>query len=170
MIDLSPFPRCAKRLEFQRANLADPAMNAYWAAVCVADEIPEERIAKFGGFNFDLRTEANGYKLLSQLERLIKSGRRGLAKSDVNGKSAAEMSVRALMGAFGVRMSKLKGLDDYWTAATTLWPSLIQEPGKDSERYRDMDSLRFQISRLSKKQRKIARQNIELLPKEWRAA
>lgn len=170
MMNLSAFPACAKRLEFQKANITDPAMNAYWAAVCIAEDFSDDRLARFGGFNFDLRTEANGYKLLGRLESLIRSSRAVKAKSDVNGMSAAENTVRATLGAFGVKVSKLEGLADYWAASSALWPSYIVPPEKDSERYGDIDTLRFQIARLSKKQRKVARQNVGKLPAEWQAA
>lgn len=165
-MDLSAFPACAKRLGFQGA-LKDPALNSYWAAVCIAEDFADDRLAKFGGFNFDLRTEANGYQLLARLERLIKSGNRSnKAKSDVKGISAAEESVRATLGAFGVKTSKLNGFNDYWTAALFLWPTHISPSSKDNT----METLRFQISRISKKQRSKARANIAMLPDAWRAA
>lgn len=165
MMDLSAFPACSKRLEFQGA-LKDQAMNAYWAAVCIAGDFADDTLAKFGGFNFDLRTEANGYQLLGRLERLIKSGNRSKkVKSDVNGVSAAQESVRATLGAFGVKTSKLNGFNDYWTAAMVLWPTHISPSDKDQT----METLRFQIGRIPKKQRAKARGRIVGLPVTWRA-
>jgi hypothetical protein len=167
MISLAAYPLCAKRLEFQKANLNEEGFNAYWAAVSVASELNDEKLAAYGGFNFDLRTEANGYKLLGRLEQFIKGSVRqaSKAKSDVGGLSEAEVSVRAFLGANGVKVSRLNGLSDFWTAAMTLWPGHVL-PSRNSE----MADLRFQISKIAKKQRsKMAHMNVSALPATWRA-
>jgi hypothetical protein len=170
MLNVSAYPLCASSLRHQKAALNDGSFNAYWAAVCVAEDYSDKKLAEFGGFNFDLRTEANGYKLLGRLEQFIRSKRHVKAKSDVNGMSAAEDSVRATLGAYGVKVSKLDGIGDYWKAAEILWSGKITAPSRNSGRQDDIDTLRFQISQISKKQRKVARQNIASLPSEWRAA
>lgn len=164
MIDLAKYPLCAKRLRFQRANLNDHAFNAYWASVCIAEDFSDDKLANIGGMNFSNRSEANGYLLLEKLEKLIKSSARAEAKSDKGGLSAAEVSVRAFLGANGVKTSKLNGLADYWTAAITLWP------GHVSPAQAGMEALHFQINKIPKKQRsKLARQNLAGLPTTWRA-
>jgi len=165
MINLSAYPLCAKRIEFQRADLRDPAFNAYWAAVCVAEDFSDDKLASVGGMNFDNRSEANGYVLLGRLEKLIKSSARQEAKSDNGGLSEAEVSVRAFLGANGVKVSKLNGLGDFWTAAMTLWPGFVSPDHK----HEDMETLRLQISKVPKKQRpKLARKNLPGLPATWR--
>lgn len=164
MIDIAKYPLCAKRLEFQRANLNDPAFNAYWAAVCIAEDFSDDKLANVGGMNFNNRSEANGYMLLEKLESLIKSSARAEAKSNKGGLSAAEVSVRAFLGANGIKVSKLNGLVDFWTAAITMWP------GHVSPVQSDMETLHFQINKIQKKQRsKMARKNLAGLPATWRA-
>lgn len=166
MINVTSFPMCAKRLEFQRVQLDDPAMTTYWAAVNVASNISDEKLAEFGGFDFDDRSEENGLRLLSRLEKYIRQGRDVQAKSDIGGMTEAENSVRAFLGAFGVKVSRLSGIEDYWTAARILWPAGIE----DRPKIKDVYTLRFQISRLSKKQRsKSARENRGKLPVQWQA-
>jgi hypothetical protein len=168
MINVSAYPLCAKRLEFQRANLTDPAFNAYWAAVAIAEDFTDEKLAAYGGFNFSSRTEANGYSLLGRLEKMIGSSLRSAkaAKTDKGGMNEAEISVRAFLGANGVKVAKLNGVVDYWTAAMTLWPVHITPTQKDQ----NVHTLRFQINKIPKKQRgRLARKNAEGLPVTWRA-
>ncbi len=162
MIDVSAYPECAKRLHFQRANLAEPAMNAYWAAVCVAEDFADDSLADFGGFNFERRTEANGYLLLGRLEQFIRSDRR--RKASQAALAECEASVRSYLGANGVKVSGLKGISDYHAAAIVLWPPFI------SPTMPDMKTLRSQINGIPKKQRsKLARKNVSGLPATWSA-
>ena len=166
MINIAGYPLCAKRLQFQRAQMSDPLMNEYWAAVCVATDLDDGKLHAFGGFDFGERSAENGKQLLARLEQFIsaglgeKSGKRG------GPVSADEVSVRSLLGAYRVKVSKLNGLDDYWTAATTLWPSLREENPK----LRDIQSLRSQITSIPKKSRSSsARANFAALPDNWKA-
>ncbi|WP_267550328.1 hypothetical protein [Rhizobium rhizogenes] len=167
MINVSGFPLCAKRLQFQRAKLSEPAMTPYWAAVCVVFDIDDEKLVAFGGFDFNDMSEGNGQKLLGRLEQFIRAGLANRkAKSDVSNMTAAETSVRAFLGSNGVKVSKLAGIEDYWRAARILWAELVEENPK----VRDVYTLVFQLNRIPKKQRpKLARKNIEALPAEWRA-
>jgi hypothetical protein len=168
MINVSAYPFCAKRLAFQYANLSDPAFTSYWAAVSIAEDFSDEKLAEYGGFNFDNRSEANGYFLLGRLEKFIRSTVSSVkaAKSDKGGMSEAEVSVRAFLGANGVKVSKLNGVMDYWTAAMTLWPVHITPTQKNQ----DVHTLRFQINKIPKKARgRLARKNAEGLPVTWRA-
>lgn len=167
MINISGYPLCAKRLQFLRAKLNDDGMTSYWAAVAVATDLDDEKLTKFGGFNFNDMSEDNGQKLLGRLEQFIRSGLANRkAKSDAGNMTAAETSVRAFLGANGVKVSKLSGVDDYWTAARTLWGDKIET----SPKVRDAYTLTFQINRIAKKQRsKLARENYAGLPEAWRA-
>lgn len=167
MINVSGFPLCAKRLQFQRAKLNEEAMTPYWAAVCVAFDIDDEKLVEFGGFDFNDMSEDNGRKLLGRLEQFIAAGLSAKkAKTDTGGITAAEISVRAFLGANGVKVSKLSGIDDYWTAAYALWSDEIEVKPK----VRDAYTLVFQINRIAKKQRsRLARANYLNLAEDWRA-
>jgi len=167
MINVAGFPLCAKRLQFQRAKLNEVGMTSYWAAVCVASDIDDEKLVAFGGFDFNDMSEDNGRKLLGRLEQFISAGLDAKkAKSDTGSLTAAEMSVRAFLGANGVKVSKLSGIDDYWTAARALWGDKIEA----SPKVRDAYTLAFQINRIVKKQRsRLARENYSNLAEEWRA-
>ncbi len=166
-VNVSSFPLCAKRLQFQKAKLNDDGMTAYWAAVAVAADLDDEKLTEFGGFNFNDMSEDNGQKLLGRLEQFIREGlSHRKAKSDIGNVTAAETSVRAFLGSNGVKVSKLNGIDDYWRAARILWGDLVEENPK----VRDVYTLVFQLNRIPKKQRpKLARANAAALPAEWRA-
>lgn len=165
-LNVSAYAFCAARLEFNRTDLKDPLMTKYWAAVIVAEPIADEKLAKFGGFDFSDRSDENGDKLLSRLEYFLRQHKAKDALSDENGMSVAEASVRSYLGANGVKVSKLDGLDDYWTAATALWPDHIET----KPRLKDIYTLRFQLDRIPRKQRpKIAKSNLARLPDDWNA-
>lgn len=165
MIDMSPYPMCAARLKFFRANLSETGFTYYWAAVALVADIKDAALRNFGGFDFSDKSDANGKKLLARLEQFIRDGLPKKAKSDVGGMSASENSVRALLGAFGIKVSKLNGVEDYWSAARVLWPGHIDAEPKVA----DVFTLNFQMNRISKTKRKIARQNIKNVRREWRA-
>lgn len=165
-VNVSAFPFCAKRLEWNYTDLKDPAMTKYWAAVVVAEPLDDAELAKFGGFDFSDMSDENGSKLLGRLEQFLCQHNGKKALSDHGGMSTAEASVRAFLGANGVKVSKLGGLEDYWTAATTLWPGLIET----KPRIKDIYTLRFQLDRIPRKQRpKVARSNLRNLPAPWNA-
>lgn len=165
-INVSAFPFCAKRLEWNYTDLRDPAMTKYWAAVIVAEPLEDAELAKFGGFDFSDMSDDNGNKLLGRLEQFLRQRTGKKAISDQGGMSVAEASVRAFLGANGVKVSELAGLEDYWTAATTLWPGLIET----KPRIKDIYTLRFQLDRIPRKQRpKVARSNLSKLPANWNA-
>ena len=167
-VNVASYPLCAKRLQFQRAKLNDDGMTHYWAAVAVASDLDDEKLTKFGGFDFNDMSEDNGRKLLGRLEQFIKVGLANRkAKSDAGNMAAAEMSVRAFLGANGVKVSKLNGIEDYWRASRILWGDLVEENPK----VRDVYTLVFQLKQIPKKKRpKTARANVSKLPQEWRAA
>lgn len=163
-VNVSSYPFCAARLNWNFTRLDDPLMKPYWAAVIVADWCDDEEMEKFGGFDFNDRSDENGQKLLARLEQFLRAGNGKKTLSASGDMSAAEASVRSYLGANGVKVSKLDGLDDYWTAALTLWPDHVERKPK----VRDIYTLRFQLDRIPKKKRpKIARSNLLRLPTEW---
>lgn len=157
MLNVSAYPLCAARLKFQHANLSDPLMTHYWAAVCVATEIRNAELAEYGGFNFNSRTEENGRALLSNLEKLLAKR----MKRTVANAGYAHSGLTAMLGARGVKTSMLKTEDDFWTASETLFPGKIKRNG-------GMSSLYVQINRMTKKQRQtLGDANLRNLPVEW---
>lgn len=160
MLNVSAYPRCAKRLEFQRANLAEVGFTKYWAAVCVAFDLSDSQLTEFGGFDFDDRSDKNGGKLLSRLEKFLNE--RG--KRTVANYAFASEGLKALLGARGVKTSMLKSEDDFWTAAEIMFPGCIKREG-------GFGSLYVQINTIPKKQRKrLCDANIRKLPAEWLSA
>lgn len=141
-LNVSAYPLCATRLRFQRADLNDPLMNHYWAAVCVADEIRDRDLADFGGFNFNTRTDENGRELPSNLEKLLAKRQQNRAANS----SFASNELRAMLGARGIKTSKLESENDYWTVAETLFAGRIKRTG-------GMSDLLLQICRINKKDR-----------------
>lgn len=157
MINVSGYPLCAKRLQFQKANLSDEAMTKYWAAVCVAFDIPDVQLTQFGGFDFGDMSDKNGGALLSHLEKFL--GERG--KRAVANYGFASEGLKALIGARGIKTSRLKSEDDYWTAAETLFPGCIDRNG-------GFTSLYVQIHSIPKKKRsKLMAENLHRIPVEW---
>ena|ERR1044072_5743685 len=157
MVSVSAYPLCAKRLGFQRANLSEPTMTKYWAAVCVAVDLMDSQLTEFGGFNFNDMSEKNGGKLLSRLEKFL--GRR--SKRTVANYGFASEGLKALLGSRGIKTSMLKSEDDYWTAAEILFPGRIKRDGGFS-------SLYVQIHSIPKKTRQaLGRENLRKLPAAW---
>lgn len=160
MINVSAYPLCAKKLKYQRVNLDEPTMTKFWAAVCVADDCVDEQLTDFGGFDFDDRSPANGARLLKRLEEFLVQRQQRYAKNSFR----ADQGLVAVLGANGVKTSMLKGENDYWTAAETLFPGHIKRNG-------GFTSLYVQIHSIPKKQRpKIAKANRDKLRADWRAA
>lgn len=159
MINVSAYPLCAGRLHFQKANLSDPLMTKYWAAVCVAYDLSDVQLTDFGGFNFSDRSDANGKKLLKRLEEFLKDkAQRAAANS-----AYSHNGLRAMFGAYGVKTSKLESENDYWTVAEILFPGAAERNG-------GLTALYTQISKLPKKARgREARANLAKLQAEWRA-
>ncbi|MBN7804869.1 hypothetical protein JZX86_05760 [Agrobacterium rosae] len=141
-LNVSAYPLCATRLRFQRADLNDPLMNHYWAAICVADEIRDRELADFGGFNFNTRTDENGRELLSNLEKLLAKRQQNRAANS----SFASNELRAMLGARGIKTSKLESENHYWAVAEILFAGRIQRTG-------GMSDLLLQICRINKKDR-----------------
>lgn len=167
MIDVSPYPMCAARLKFFRANLAEQGFTYYWAAVAIVADISDKALKRFGGFDFADKSDDNGKRLLARLDQFIKNGLPKKAKSDKGGMSAAEASVRAMLGANGIKVSKLAGVDDYWAVARVLWPGHVDERPKVADVY----TLNFQLQKIPKKARgRSAKVKLHLVRAEWRAA
>jgi hypothetical protein len=157
MLNVSAYPLCATRLRFQNANLNDPAMTPYWAAVSVAFDIRDAELAEHGGFNFNSQTDENGRRLLSELEKLLATRAQRRAANS----TFAHDGLRSMLGARGVKTSLLKGEDDYWTAAETLFPGCIKRTG-------GMAALYVQINSIPKKRRQaLGFSNLKSLPADW---
>ena len=153
-LDVSAFPRCAKRLEWNFTQMSDPLMNEYWAAVIVADFCDDDAMEAFGGFNFDDRSPENGRQLLARLEACIAQ------KKHKTPKEALPSGLVSALGARGVKTSMLKP-DDFWTTAEILFPGRIERKG-------DLSSLYQQIRSIPKKDRKaLATANLRNLPGQW---
>jgi hypothetical protein len=156
-LNVSAYPLCAAKLKFQRADLNDPLMTPYWAAVCVAFDIRDADLAEKGGFNFNSRTDINGKALLSGLEAIL----RDRSHRTVANAGFAHSGLVALLGSRGVKTSALKSEDDYWTAAETLFPGQITRNG-------GMTALYVQINAIPKNARKrFVLENLRKLPSEW---
>lgn len=156
-LDVSAYPLCAARLRFQFTNLSEQGMNAYWAAVAIADCFRDAELAEHGGINFGLRTEENGRFILAAMEKLLmKRQQRTVANA-----TFADAGLRSMLGARGVKTSMLTREDDYWTAAETLFPGHIKRNGGAGVLY-------YQINKIPKKTRKrLATENLCKLPAEW---
>lgn len=157
MLNVSAYPLCAAKLKFQHVNLNEPLMTHYWAAVCVASDMRDEELAEHGGFNFQSKTEENGRKLLSELEKVL----RKRSQRRVANYGFAHDGLRSMLGARGVKTSMLKSEDDYWTAAEALFPGYITRGG-------GMTQLYVQINSIPKKRRQaLGFSNLKNLPIEW---
>lgn len=165
-LNLSPYPQCAKRLHFQRCRLDEQGFNAYWASLCVAEDFTDEALTKFGGFNFDDRSEENGYRHLGLLEQFMagRYRRANLRKHDIEGTANRER-VKSYIGAYGVKTGKIASDDEFWAVAAVLWPERIVKPAVPK-----MADLVSQIEAISKAERKMARDNRKRLPVHLRTA
>lgn len=154
-VNVAHLPHCAKRLQINFTQMADPLMNDYWAAVIVADFCEDKALADFGGFNFDDRSPANGSALLARLEDCIRQKRHRVQRLDVpNGLSA-------MLGARGIKTSMLKTEADWWDAALTLFPGI-------KTRKRGLQALYNAIVLIPKKERKrLADANLHKIKPEW---
>lgn len=156
MMALADFPRCAGYLKAMYVKPErDPGLTDYWCAVILADAFTDEELAERGTVNFETM---DGTALLGEFEKLLAERKRApkIDRADME-------SLKAFLGSRGVKVSKLKGDDDYRMAARALWGDRIDERAG----LRDMlDTLR----KMTKRQRQEARDNLHKLPPEWRAA
>jgi hypothetical protein len=169
VIDLARYPLCAKSLHFQRVNLAETGFTTYWAAACVAGEFTDEALEKFGGFNFDDRSDENGQHLLARLELMLvarqERSRKSTAKRQAHTQKQEDDKltferVTAFLGTYGLKPSQFVTHEDYWTAASALWPGKICKPAALT-----MSGLLAQITAIPKKERSsLARRNFPLIP------
>lgn len=154
-LDVSAYPRCAKRLEINRTQMKDPLMNEYWAAVIVADFCHDEALQEFGGFNFDDRSPENGRQLLARLEDCFARKKHKVFKLEVPN------ALMAMLGARGIKTSMLKTDADWWEAAETLFPNLRTSK-------RGLPALHDAIVSIPKKERKrLADANLHRVRPEW---
>lgn len=172
-LDLSAYPQCAKRLHFQRCRMDDKGFNAFWAAACVAEDFTDEDLTAFGGFDFDTRTEENGYRQLGRLEQFM-AHRRAVAQQNENSPefyrrhqpqaTNTRERVKSLIGAYGVKAGKIALDDEFWAVASVLWPGRIVKPAVPR-----LSDLVDQITAIDKKDRREARDNRKALPAHLRS-
>lgn len=170
-LNLKAYPLCAKSLHFQRVRLDEPGFSLYWAAACVSAEFSDEALDKFGGFNFDDRSDENGEHLLARLELMLVDRQRRTEKTKAKLQSRSQKQesdkhdfdrVTAFLGTYGVKPSLLMTHEDYWSAAVKLWPGKIVKPAALT-----MAGLLSQIVAIPKKERaSMARLNVRKLPRE----
>lgn len=148
MTGLARFPKCASYLRaVDKKALTDPGMNTYWAAVILADALPE-RDLEAAGFEWP-QGVSDGDVILSQLEAVLANRRVSVPIS-----GAVRESVKAFLGSRGVMASRLKDDAEFWEAARILWPDQIGEGA-------GLNELHSQLKAMSKKQRQRA--DVQLL-------
>lgn len=148
MLDLSRHPLCADHLRLNRTNIDDPAMDAYWAALCVAEDYSDKRLTRHGGINF---WTMDGPSLLDAMESFLASAHKDrasqLPKRDFE-------RLKAYFGSQGFKTSKM-GVADFWSAGRALWPDYVFGSVEEG-----LDSLLTQIDCLPKKlRRSLAAEN-----------
>jgi len=170
-LNLSAYPLCAKSLHFQRVRLDEAGFTLYWAAACVSNEFSDEAMEKYGGFDFDDRSDENGDRMLARLELMLvererRSARKHAKRNATSEAKAAEKEtferVTAFLGTYGLKPSLFVTHEDYWNAAAKLWPGKIVKPAALT-----MDGLLSQIVAIPKKERSaLARANIAKVPQK----
>ena len=146
-VDLSRHPLCAERLRINRTNINEDAMNAYWAALCVAEDYGDKRLTQHGGIDF---WTMDGPALLDAMEGFLaqrNTGRVVLSKQNFE-------RLKAYFGAQGMKAGKMSHAD-FWSAARTLWPDHISGDAST-----EIGLLLHQIDSMPKRlRRSIARKN-----------
>jgi len=174
LLDISAYPNCAKRLHFQRVNLDEKGFGAFWAAACVAEDFADEALTEYGGFNFDDRSEENGYRQLDRLEEFMRY-RRQLAKENENSpayerrynpvRSVERERIKSIIGSCaGIKSGKIASDDELWAVAAALWPDHIVKPAVPK-----LSDLVSQIDAMSKDERRVPREIRRLLPSHLRS-
>lgn len=77
-LDLSKAPRCAAYMRALKAKADEPGMNAYWAALCIAESFTEADLEKFGGICFHTM---DGPALLARMEEFLQARATGLIEA-----------------------------------------------------------------------------------------
>ena len=154
MMALHSFPRCTAYLKAMRCRLDDPEMTDYAWAVVLSDAWTDDELVAVGTVNFDTMT---GDQLLPELEKLlaVKAQSAPLSPADAE-------SLKAFIGARGVKVSSLTAPEDYWHVASILWPHTV----KQGERGK-LKSLLCKIRGMTKAQRRTAAVNIKAVPRKW---
>lgn len=159
MLTTDRYPRCRAYLKAMHVSLDEPAMSDFWAAVILADAIPEEQLIEAG---LDLGTgpvaQRDGGKMLGCIEGVLgRQKAKQIAHDDME-------SLKAFLGSRGVKVSKLPDEAAFWRVASILWPETVRE-GREGP----LGELVGLIRTMTKKGRQAARQNIAKVPAEWRA-
>lgn len=156
MMHICDFPRSAAYLKASNYRLNDPAMTLYAWAVCLSEAWTDEELVEIGTIDFATMT---GEQLLPELDRLLGQRKKPSMSPD------DRESLKAFIGSRGVKVSALKGPDDYWHVASILWPHSVKagERGK-------LSKLLSTIRSMPKKERRTASVNINAVPAKWRAS
>lgn len=158
MMAIAEYPRCAGYLKAMRFKLDDPTMTDYGWAVALSETWSEEFLIADGRVNFDTM---DGPSILVEFERLLRDGdpkrKSGLSRDGVE-------RLKAFLGSRGIKVSALNGADDYWHAASILWPHSIKAGSKGT-----LSNLLNTIAGMSKAKRQAARDNLHKVPSNWRA-
>jgi hypothetical protein len=159
MHTLNRYPRCQAYLKAMGVRLDEPAMTDFWAAVTLADQMPEEDLRAVG---FDPGTgpiaNRDAAGMLESIETALDR------KRSVSVKLDDMESLKAFLGSRGVKVSNLPDEAAYWYVASILWPATVRKG-----RTGNLTALVSLIRAMPKKQRQSARRNIMRVPQEWRA-
>lgn len=152
---IQAYPRCAAYLKASNYILSDPTMmDKHWA-IGISQAFTDEELVKAGTINFETMS---GDALMTEFERLMggRQPRRNVGASE---------SLKAFIGARGVKVSVLHGDEDFWTVARILWPQAVTASDGGP-----LSLLHHKIKSLTKRQRQEARANLRKVPSKWRAS
>ena len=157
MMALHNYPRCAAYLKAMRCDLDDPAMQDINWATILADSYSTAALKAAGTVNFDTM---DGPELMRALEAILSGKRASAPPIDPQ----VFESLKAFFGSRGIKASKLKADDDFWTVARILWPFAIN--GKNGS----LSDLHGILKGLTKRQRREASANIRKVPAQFLAS
>jgi hypothetical protein len=153
MISLAAYPACERYLRSMRVDMTQKGMNAYYAALTVADNFDDEELTEAGTVNF---WTMDGDQCLAGVEAFLIQRRPTASKySPIGGIERKDLdSLRAMIGVYHIETRRF---DEYsfWKTACQLWPDHIVRGERDT-----LTSLLRQIKAIPKKQRSaLARAN-----------
>lgn len=155
MMAVHDFPRCSAYLKASNFRLEDASMSDMAWAVVMSTAFTDEELVEDGRVSFERMT---GDAILGEFERLMGTRRR------IGDDFAGIESLKAFIGARGVKVSALKSEAEYWQVARILWPHAVKRNDSGS-----LAVLHGKIKSLSKKSRQSARENLRKVPAAWRA-
>lgn len=138
------FPKCTALIAaIDKRHWRDPRMcKPYWAACVIAETLPEQALVAVG---YDYR-DWQATDTFPRLERALSMRSAPKTSLSLGGRPLEQL--KAYLGSRGVKPSTFKSDDDYWDAATALWPTVIKRGARLAE-------LLKQIQSMSKAQRRV---------------